>query len=59
MADFDRTIALEPGDAIPYYNRGCAYAGMGDLCGALEDFDRSIDLDPATANPCFAGALPI
>ena len=46
VADFDRAIALEPGDAVPYYNRGCTYAEMGDPRRALEVFDQAIALDP-------------
>ena len=44
--DFSRVIELEPGDAIPYYNRGCTYAEMGYPRRALEDFNQAISLDP-------------
>ncbi|HEX7573430.1 MAG TPA: hypothetical protein VF514_10065, partial [Bacteroidota bacterium] len=46
LRDYSRVIELEPGDGVPYHNRGLAREALGDLAGALRDFDRAAELRP-------------
>lgn len=43
-ADAEHAIALEPGHAPAWYNRGSARASIGDLAGAHADFSKAIEL---------------
>jgi tetratricopeptide (TPR) repeat protein len=48
VADYDRTIALDPKFAAAYLNRATIkYRELKDLQGALADFDRVIAIKPA------------
>jgi tetratricopeptide (TPR) repeat protein len=49
IADFARTIALNPGDIDAYHNRGSAYLGAGQTDLAIADYDRVIALAPDRA----------
>jgi len=46
IADYDKTIALNPKDDDAYYNRGIIYAAMGILKYAIADYTRAIALNP-------------
>ncbi len=46
IADFDKAIELNPEDAMAYYNRGTAYAGLEQFDAAIADFDKAIELNP-------------
>jgi tetratricopeptide (TPR) repeat protein len=54
IADFDRAIQLEPGNAIRYYNRGTAFSWKHEGEKAIEEYSEAIrlrpDLAPAYAN---------
>ena len=49
------TSAIQSGDligpdlAIAYYERGNAYANLGDLARAIADYDEALRLDPELA----------
>jgi tetratricopeptide (TPR) repeat protein len=46
IADYDKTIALDPKYAIAYDNRGIAYKAKGDNDRAIADHNEAIRLDP-------------
>ncbi|MCQ8894422.1 MAG: tetratricopeptide repeat protein [Methanolinea sp.] len=46
---YTRAIALEPGYARAYFNRGRSYAAMGLNREALADYEKSVALDPTLA----------
>jgi Flp pilus assembly protein TadD len=46
IADYDRAVALNPGDASTYGHRGAARDGKRDYEGAIADFNKAIDLIP-------------
>ena len=45
-----RALALDSNLADAYYNRGIAYADLGDQEKAIADFGKTIDLQPKNAN---------
>ena len=45
IADFDRSIELNPNDASAYNNRGVAYGLQGTHDRAIKDFNRAIELN--------------
>jgi len=49
IADFSKTIALDPKYKIALNNRGIAYYDMQDMDRAISDFDQAIALDPKYA----------
>jgi Flp pilus assembly protein TadD len=49
MADFNRAIKLNPGDAAAYNARGVLRKKRGDLDGAMADYDQAIQLKPKYA----------
>jgi len=46
IAALDAAIRLDPQNAVPYVNRGFAWAMKGDLDKAIADFDEAIRLNP-------------
>ena len=47
LADYGRAIAVDPGNARGYHERGYALHQDGrDPSGAMRDYDRTIELDP-------------
>ena len=42
VADYDKSIALDPDDAHTYFNQGLAYINLGDYEQALADFNKVI-----------------
>jgi len=46
IADYNQAIALDPGLALAYNNRGLAKYKSRDEQGALSDFDKAIELNP-------------
>jgi len=49
IADFDKSIGLDPKDAIIYFNRGLAYHQLRNYKQAIADYDKAIGLDPKDA----------
>ena len=50
VADLDKTIALDPKNAVAYHNRGSAKRIMEDCKGAIADHDKAIKLKPNHAD---------
>ena len=46
IEDFDKTIQLDPDDAMAYHARGIAYYNLDQAQRAIQDFDVVIQLDP-------------
>jgi tetratricopeptide (TPR) repeat protein len=46
---FDKAIRLNPKDAHIYYERGQAYAKLGQTQRSIQDFDEAIRLDPKSS----------
>ena len=46
VGDFDRAIALDPGDAESCYERGMARIELGQYRQAVEDLEQAARLDP-------------
>ncbi|MBI3270447.1 MAG: protein kinase [Planctomycetes bacterium] len=61
LADFARTLELEPRDALTRNHRGVLWVEKNDLAAALADFDKAVELAPgfgqAWANRALARAL--
>ncbi|MBQ1831395.1 MAG: tetratricopeptide repeat protein, partial [Bacteroidales bacterium] len=46
LADLNRVLDEEPGNALTLYNRALIYAQVGDLRAALDDYDRVLNINP-------------
>ncbi|CAN7443335.1 retroviral-like aspartic protease family protein [Phenylobacterium sp. LjRoot219] len=46
LVDFDKAIALEPGDAQLYFDRARSRGASGDALGARSDLDQALRLKP-------------
>jgi tetratricopeptide (TPR) repeat protein len=46
IADCTQAIAIEPGNAFAYAQRGEAYCGKGDIKRCVADFDEAMRIDP-------------
>jgi tetratricopeptide (TPR) repeat protein len=46
IAEYDKTLHLDPNFALAYNNRGAAYANLGQFQRAIQDYDEAIRLDP-------------
>ena len=46
IADCTQAIAIEPGNALAYAQRGEAYCGKGDVKRCVADFDEAMRIDP-------------
>jgi len=51
LKEFGRAVALRPGDAYAYNNRGIALESLGIRERAVEDFRKAIELDPCLRQP--------
>ena len=51
IADFDKSLALDPGRIEPLMDRGMAYGMQGDDEKAVADFSAAIEQDPNSADP--------
>jgi Tfp pilus assembly protein PilF len=47
IVSYDRVIAIRPGFAHGYSNRGASFAALNRLNDALANFDQAISIDPA------------
>jgi Flp pilus assembly protein TadD len=50
IADFNKTIRLNPKSALAYNNRGIAYGIKGQRDRAIADLRRALKLDPSNKN---------
>lgn len=48
-ADYDKAIELNPDNADTYFNRGDAYAEIGEYGQAIADYSKAIELAPGHA----------
>jgi len=55
IADFTRTVELDPKASRAYHNRGIAKMKTGDRPGAIQDFIRVIEIDPRLAEAFLDG----
>lgn len=46
IQDYDRTIQLDPNDAMAFNNRGSSYYYLKQYQRAIQDYDQAIQLDP-------------
>ncbi len=46
LADFNKTIEIEPEFAFAYYNRAFVKYKLKDLKGAIDDYNKAIEIDP-------------
>ncbi|MDO8283022.1 MAG: tetratricopeptide repeat protein [Thermodesulfovibrionia bacterium] len=49
LADYDRSIKIDPKYVKPYNNRGVLYVSMKKYEEAMKDYNRAIELDPKLA----------
>jgi tetratricopeptide (TPR) repeat protein len=59
MADYDRVIALQPGNAFGYFNRANIKVRLKDYAGAIQDYTRAVENEPALAEAYFNRALTL
>jgi hypothetical protein len=57
LAGYDRVIALKPGSADAYSNRGASLAGLNRWDEALANFDQAIAIRPDHAGAHFSRAI--
>ena len=49
IAELDRAIEVDPGNAVAYANRGAAKILAGNPQGAIADLDKAIEINPGDA----------
>jgi Tfp pilus assembly protein PilF len=57
LADYDKSISLDPNFWGPYNNRGLVFYEIGQLDRAIADFDHAISLAPARAEAYYNRGL--
>ena len=57
IAGYDKTLKLDPNDALAYNNRGCAWVALGSLANAEADFNRAREHGVADAGGACKAAL--
>ena len=50
IADFNKTIQLNPDYVVAYFNRGFAKHSLKDYTGAISDYNKTIQLNPDYAD---------
>ena len=50
IADYDKSIGLDPKSAISYFSRGSAYLSMDHLDRAIADYSKAVELKPDFAD---------
>ena len=50
IADFNKSIELNPKNETVYNNRGSVYNELGNYNEAIADFNKSIELNPKNAD---------
>jgi len=56
---FDRAIAIDPGSAEAWYNKGLAFVTMERYDDALSSLDQATRLDPRNVNYFIAKTIPL
>lgn len=49
IAEFTKTLEINPKNVIAYYNRGLAYQKKGKLDKAIYDYNKAIEINPKDA----------
>ncbi len=57
MDDFNRALALAPGNAYIYYDRASLYVAQGNVSAAIEDYTAAIRLEPHLAEAYYNRGL--
>lgn len=57
IADYDKALYRNPGDAFIYYSRGVAKAGWKKYDAAIADYDEAIRLNPDDASAYYQRGL--
>ena len=57
IADYNMAIYRKPDDALIYYSRGFAKAGLKQYDAAITDYDRAIQLNPSYASAYYQRGL--
>lgn len=57
IADYDKALYRNPGDAFIYYSRGIAKAGWKKYDAAITDYDEAIRLNPDEASAYYQRGL--
>jgi lipoprotein NlpI len=50
IADYSRSLELDPKNVSAYFDRGNAKGAKGDLDGAIADYNSTLELDPKNAH---------
>jgi len=51
IADFNKTLEINPNDDEAYNDRGAAYLEIGKIDFAIADYNKSIQLNPSNSEP--------
>ena len=57
LADLNRALAVDPQDALLYYNRATLYAERRDYRQAISDYDRALRIEPNLAEAWYNRGL--
>jgi len=57
LSDFSKTIQLEPGFAVGYFDRAYVKCQLQDFNGAIKDYDNTIKADPSFAEAYYNRGL--
>jgi len=59
IADYDKVIDMQPGNAFGYFNRANVKVRLKDYNGAIQDFSKAIEKEPGLAEAYFNRALTL
>ncbi len=57
LADYSKTIELEPSNSVNYFKRAIVYVVKGEYDLAIADFSKSIELEPSNSVNYFKRAI--
>jgi tetratricopeptide (TPR) repeat protein len=59
IEDYDKVIALQPGNAFGYFNRANVKVRLKDYTGAIQDYSAAIEKEPTLSEAFFNRALTL